>query len=206
VDGTGAALRDWRVCEVRGPGQLGERRRRHTTAPELTIRSEEPAEIDEIRALNVAAFGQPREARLVDDLRASDAFIPELSLVAVWPNKRIVGHLLISWVDLVNDAAGTSRRVLSIAPLAVLPEHQKQGIGGALMNAGIAAADARSEPIIVLLGHPSYYPRFGFEPARQFGIEPPEPVRDEVWMVLRLAGWDPSIRGRVVYPPAFEGV
>jgi putative acetyltransferase len=126
--------------------------------------------------------------------------------VAVAADGLILGHLLISWVDLVDDTAGTSRRVLSIAPLAVLPEHQNQGIGGALMRAGIAAAEERAEPIIVLIGHPWYYPRFGFEPARQFGLESPEPVRDEVWMVRRLSTWDPSIRGRIVYPPAFEGV
>lgn len=119
---------------------------------------------------------------------------------------RILGHLLISWVDLVDDAAGTTRRVLSVAPLAVLPEHQSQGIGGALMEVGIAAAEARGEPMLVLIGHPWYYPRFGFEPAGQFGLQSPEPVRDEVWMVRRLSGWDPSIRGRVVYPPAFEGL
>jgi putative acetyltransferase len=142
---------------------------------------------------------------LVDNLRASNAFIPELSLVAVAPDMRIVGHLMITWVDLVDDATGASRPVLSIAPLAVLPEDQRRGVGGALMHAGIAAAEGRGEPLVVLLGHPWYYPRFGFEPARQFGIEPPLPVRDEVWMVRRLAAWEPSIRGRAVYPPAFEG-
>lgn len=92
-----------------------------------------------------------------------------------------------------------------LRPLAVLPERQRLGIGRVLMEAGIAAAEARSEPIIVLLGHPTYYPRFGFEPARQLGIDPPLPVRDEVWMVRRLSAWDPTIRGRVVYAPALDG-
>jgi putative acetyltransferase len=176
------------------------------TAP--VIRPEQPVEADEIRALNQAAFGRPGEAQLVDNLRSSaGVFIPELSLVAVEPGGRIVGHLLISWVDLVDDVTGTTRRVLSVAPLAVLPEFQRQGIGAALMAAGIAAADARKEPMLVLIGHPWYYPRFGFEPARTFGVEPPDPNwRDEFWMIRRLAAWDPGIRGRVVYPPAFDGL
>jgi putative acetyltransferase len=171
------------------------------------IRPERPEDEAAIRALNEAAFDGPVEAGLVDRLRASDAFIPELSMVAVDEHGSIVGHVMISWVDLVDDEGGTTRRVLSLAPLAVLPAFQRQGIGSALTDAGIAAAEARGEPMMVLLGHPWYYPRFGFEPARQFGIEPPIPVRrDEAWMVRRLSAWDPSIRGRVVYPPAFDGV
>jgi len=175
--------------------------------PEVSIRPERPADVDQIRALNEAAFGRPGEALLVDRLRASDAFIPDLSLVAVATGGRILGHVLISWVDLSDDNAGTTRRVLSVAPLAVLPEWQKLGIGGALMEAGIAAAEAHHEPMLVLVGHASYYPRFGFEPARASGIEPPDPNwGDAHWMIRRLSAWDPSIRGRVVYPPAFDGL
>jgi putative acetyltransferase len=114
---------------------------------------------------------------------------------------------MITWVDLVDDTAGTSRQILSIAPLAVLPDVQRQGVGTRLMEAGIAAAEARGEPMLVLIGHDTYYPRFGFEPARQYRIEPPEPAwRDPFWMVHRLSRWDPTIRGRVVYPPAFAGL
>ncbi|MEA2622094.1 MAG: putative acetyltransferase [Chloroflexota bacterium] len=170
------------------------------------IRPEWPADAQEIRTLHEAAFGGSIEAGLVERLRDSEAFIPDLSLVAVDDADRIVGHVLITWVDLADDEGEVARRVLSLAPLAVLPERQNQGIGSALTEAGIAAAEARGEPLIVLIGHPWYYPRFGFEPARQHGLESPVPARDEVFMVRRLASWEPGIRGRIVYPPAFDGV
>jgi putative acetyltransferase len=171
------------------------------------IRPERPVDEADIQALNEAAFGGLVEAGLVERLRASDAFIPELSMVAVDDADRIVGHVMISWVDLVDDEAGTTRRVLSLAPLAVLPEFQRRGIGAALTEAGIAVAESRGEPLMVLVGHPWYYPRFGFEPARQYGLEPPVPIRrEEVWMVRRLSAWNDSIRGRIVYPAAFDGV
>ena len=171
----------------------------------MFIRPETPEDIDEIDAVVEAAFGRPAEAKLVRLLRASDVFVPELSLVAV-EDGAVVGHVMITHATLTSEA-GKERRILLLAPLAVRPDRQRDGIGGALVNAGLAAADARGEPLVVLLGHPQYYPRFGFEPAGQRSILPPEPdvPRDE-FMVKRLSAYDSSYTGRVAYPPAFDEI
>ena len=150
----------------------------------------------------------------MDCLRASDAYVPELSLVAEIDGA-VVGHVMVSYVDLERAATdegpreGTDRgprRVLSLAPVAVLPDRQSHGIGSRLIRAALDIADRRGEPLVVLIGHASYYPRFGFVQARPLGIEPPFPVPDEVFMVRPLATYDPAIRGRVAYPPCFDGV
>jgi putative acetyltransferase len=168
----------------------------------VTVRPEADADRDAIAAVNTAAFGQPDEARLVEAIRTSDRFVPELSLVAV-ADGRVVGHILVSYVDLIGDDV---RGVLQLAPMAVAPERQSQGIGGALVRAALAAADRLGELLVVVVGHPMYYPRFGFEPAERFGIEPPEPLPAGVFMVAPLAAYDPAVRGRVRYPPAFDSV
>lgn len=157
-----------------------------------------------VHAINERAFGRALEADLADCLRASEAGTGGISLVAEAEGGALVGHVLVTWVELVADEA--TRRILSLSPLAVHPDHQGRGVGAALTRAALAEAESRSEPIVVVLGHPTYYPRLGFEPARALGIEPPMPVRDEAWMACRLAGWDPQIRGRVVYPSCFDGI
>jgi putative acetyltransferase len=97
------------------------------------------------------------------------------------------------------------RRVLSLAPLAVKPGRQRDGIGIALTRTVLGAADERGEPLVIVLGHPTYYPRFGFESARQHGIEPPDPqIPDDVFMVVPLRAYDPALRGRITYPDAFN--
>lgn len=147
-----------------------------------------------------AAFGRANEARLVELLRAPETYIPELALVAE-ENDTIVGHIMTTYVTLEGES---TRRLLSLAPVSVVPERQRDGIGGALMRESIARADAMSEPLIVLLGHPSYYPRFGFESARVLGIEPASPqYADAAWMARKLSKYDAKYRGRVVYPGAF---
>ena len=148
-------------------------------------------------ALTAAAFGREEEARLVDAIRASDRYVAELSLVGV-DSGEIVGHVMLSYVDL------DGRDVLQLSPLSVAPDRQSEGIGSALSRKALRLADERGEPLVVVLGHPTYYPRFGFRPASSLGIEPPDPsMPDEAFMVVPLGAYDPTLRGRVTFPPAF---
>jgi putative acetyltransferase len=170
---------------------------------DLTIRPERADDEAAIAAVVEAAFGQPSEARLVELLRASPCFIPELSLVAE-ADGHVVGHVMITTAWLDDD--GQRRPVANLAPLAVEPTHQRAGVGSALMRAVIAAAEERGEPLVVLQGHPGYYPRFGFEWSVPLGItlDLPDWAPREAGQVLRLGSYDASIRGKVVYPSAFD--
>jgi putative acetyltransferase len=169
----------------------------------MVIRPETRADADAIAAVNRAAFDRPGEAELVAAIRDSDRFVPELSLVAEVEGV-VGGHVLVSYVDLVSEVG--RRQVLALAPMAVAPDEQRRGVGGELVREALARAEAAGEPMVIVLGHPWYYPRFGFEPARPLGIEPPFDVPDEVWMAVRLAAYDEELRGRVEYPPAFAVV
>jgi putative acetyltransferase len=171
--------------------------------PDVFIRAERPGDAEAIRATNDAAFGGPVEAQIVDDIRGTDRWIDDGSLVAETADGHIVGHLLLSEGDLIAAGARLVRRIWMVGPVAVRPDHQRQGVGSALMNAAIEVATKRGEPLLVLLGHATYYPRFGFESARSIGIEPPRPWRDANWMALRLPTWDPALRGVAHFPPAF---
>ena len=165
----------------------------------MRVRVETRRDRDAIAAVAEAAFGKAREARMIDAIRASDGFVPELSLVAE-EEGRIVGHVLLSYVEL----EGASRRLLELGPMSVLPERQRRGIGGELVRAALGAAEARGEPLVLVLGHPSYYPRFGFRRASELGLAPPDPrIPDAAFMAMPLAAYDPALRGRVVFPPAY---
>lgn len=168
----------------------------------MNIRPERPDDYARIAAVVEAAFGRPDEARLVERLRAHGHVAPALTLVAEDAG-RIVGHVMQSYVTL--RGADRDRRVLALAPLSVTPERQSSGIGGALMEETIRLADRAGEALIVLLGHPAYYPRFGFENARARGVEPPSPAfPDAAFMVRRLSAYDSACRGAVIYPPEWE--
>ena len=169
---------------------------------DITVRTERAGEGDAIRAVNDAAFGGPVEGRIVDDLRGTDRWIDGGSLLAQDAAGRIVGHLLLSEGDLQTDV-GAPRRIWMVGPVAVLPEVQRLGVGTALMRAAIELATSHGQPVLCLLGHASYYPRFGFEPARAIGIEPPRPWPDANWMALRLPAWTPELHGVARFPPAF---
>ena len=171
----------------------------------ITVRPETAADVAAIRLVNDAAFGGPVEGRIVDDIRGTDRWIEGGSLVAVDSAGAVVGHLLLSEGDLVADDGSVVRRIWMVGPVAVVPQFQRQGIGSALMRAAIQFATARRQPVLCLLGHADYYPRFGFEPASGIGIEPPEPWSDANWMALRLPGWVAALRGTARFAPAFPG-
>ncbi len=167
----------------------------------VQIRPEQPGDGDGIRAVHDAAFGGPLEGRIVDDLRGSEWLIPGGSQVAL-DDGQIVGHLLLSRAMLV-DRHGRAEPIGVIGPVGVLPQRQGRGIGAELMRAAIEVAGRHGLPLVALLGHADYYPRFGFEPARAIGVEPPRSWPDEAWLALRLPGWTAGLRGTVHYPPAF---
>lgn len=171
---------------------------------ELVIRVEALEDREAVDEVVRQAFGREVEVGLVQAIRDSPGWLPALSLVAE-RDGRIIGHVLFSRIAIESVTSALPGLVL--APVAVAPSAQNQGVGTALVNEGLARARALGERLVVLLGHPNYYPRFGFSSARAQGIESPFPVRDEVFMALDLrpeAG--PPIRGTVRYPPAFEGV
>ena len=170
---------------------------------ELNINREQPTDNSDIRDLLVAAFESEAEGDLVEKIRASDDYIQDLSLVAMQQGV-VVGHIMISRVGLVDG--GTRREVHSLAPVAVAPQFQRQGIGGRLVRAATEAADGRGLALVLLEGNPAYYSRFGFEYAAPHGIhfDLPDWAPPEAGQVIRLTNYDASLRGRVVYPPAFD--
>jgi putative acetyltransferase len=168
------------------------------------IRPERPEDYPGIFAVNHRAFNRENEARLVESLRASPGFIPELSLVAE-ENGRLVGHILFSPAVLANEKEEIS--VLALAPMAVLPEVQNRGIGSALVRQGLDACRRLGHKLVIVLGHAEYYPRFGFRPARPLGIEAPFPVADEFWMAIELRpGAAQGLDGTIRYPEPFNEV
>ena len=116
---------------------------------------------------------QGQEVQMVADYRAAPDFISALSLVAE-SGGRVVGHVITAPAELRGDPGDLlrPRRVLYLGPISVLPEFQRRGIGSALMRRTLDLCACRPEPMIVLWGHSDYYPRFGFRPAREFGLEP----------------------------------
>lgn len=171
---------------------------------QILIRPQQPADDAGVFAVNERAFGRPDEARLVEKLRQAPDAIPELSLVAL-VDGQVVGHILFSLVTL--DTPRGLIPILSLAPLAVLPEYQNQGIGSALSRHGVAEARRLGYTIMVVLGHPNYYPRFGFTRSADYGIHCAYDVPEEAFMVLPLCpGALDGLLGVVRYPPVFDGV
>lgn len=168
----------------------------------MTVRAETPEDHDDIRRIVDEAFGDTITSAIVDAIRASDRFVPELSLVAVSEGQSL-GHVISSYVDLVPGR----RRVLQVGPLAVVPSHQRQGIGTALMEETIRSADERGEPLLLIEGNPAYYGRFGFTRTDEHGIEqPPESRGAQFFMLRPLGAYDSTLQGRAVYPPETFGI
>ncbi|HVT67155.1 MAG TPA: N-acetyltransferase, partial [Trebonia sp.] len=173
-------------------------------------RREAPGDADVIRAVTAAAFARPgqdvpAEAPLVDALRASPAWIAPLSMVAADPDGDIVGHVLCTrGTVLCTRGTVRSAPVLALGPLSVRPGRQRRGVGSALMHAVLGAADALGEPLVVLLGSASYYPRFGFRLASEYGVTPAHPEWAPHFQVRTLTAYDPAITGVFAYPEPFD--
>ncbi len=165
------------------------------------IRPETDADIDAVRQVHLQAFGREAEALVVEELRHKMAAI--LSLVALRRN-HVVGHALFSRVVITNGV-GWDRGV-GLAPIAVAPEHQRTGVGTDLIRHGIAALKNRRHGVLVVLGDPAYYTRFGFQPAARYGLRCSIPCPPEAFLVLPLnADWCCG-GGLVRYAPQFDGI
>jgi putative acetyltransferase len=168
----------------------------------IVIRQEQPEDIAVIHQINEQAFGQRAEANLVDALRRNGKIT--LSLVAD-DNGRVVGHILFSSV--VIDAEEKQLRGVGLAPMAVSPERQNEGIGSRLVERGLQMLREAGHPFIVVLGHPDFYPRFGFIPASRFNVKSEYDVRDEVFMAMELqVGALQGIAGTAKYQLKFNKV
>lgn len=168
----------------------------------VSIRREEAGDEDAMRRVNEQAFGRREEADLVDALRRRDEQL--ISLVAL-KDGQVVGHILFTPVTIQSDNEISS--AVGLGPLAVLPEHQGQGIGAQLVEAGLEACRQARHEVVVVLGHPGYYPRFGFAPSRPLGITWERDAPEEAFMVLELhEGALAGRKGVVKFLPEFKGV
>ena len=144
----------------------------------VEVREERAGDVAAIRDVNKCAFGQDQEGNIVDALRSNGAAL--LSLVAAL-NGRVVGHIMYSPISVGDEVTGAA-----LGPMAVLPEHQRQGIGSKLIETGNRKLQDAGCPFIIVVGHANYYPRFGFRPASIHGIKCEWEVPDDVFMLLVL--------------------
>ncbi|MGI6434182.1 MAG: GNAT family N-acetyltransferase [Syntrophomonadaceae bacterium] len=170
----------------------------------VTIRPEMPGDEEAIRQVNLLAFGRDAEGKLVDLLRGSRFYVPGLSIVAL-DGEAIVGHILMSSAMLASSHEAMP--LLTLAPMSVIPAYQRRGIGTKLVKSALKRAEGTKYPAVVVLGHPEYYPRFGFVRASEKRIYAPFAVPDEVYMVLELMpNVLDNVTGTVRYPPCFDDI
>jgi putative acetyltransferase len=170
----------------------------------IEIRTEESKDYAIVKAINDRAFNGENEGILVEAIRNSVYFVPELCLVAV-KDGEVIGHILFSIVSIQTEDGDVP--TLALAPMAVNPDYQNKGVGSMLVTDGLKRAEQMGYEHVVVLGHPAFYPKFGFIPSVTKGIESPFPVPEEVFMVYEIReGSLDRIDGKVVYPPAFNSV
>jgi putative acetyltransferase len=169
----------------------------------VLIRRETAEDAETVYDVTAAAFAGPArevpEARLLTELRACDAWLPALSYVADAAG-RITGHVVCS-----RGHVGPAP-VLALGPLSVHPDHQGRGVGLALVHTVLGAADALDEPMVMLLGAPGYYGRFGFRHAEEYGIAPPVPEWRPHFQARTLSAYDPAVSGAFAYAEPFDRV
>ncbi len=167
------------------------------------VRQETAQDYDSIRRINEQAFGQLDEAFLIEKLRKRDDFNPDLSLVAV-KNNIVVGHILFSPAKVISPLR-KEHEIAALAPMAVFPDFQKQGIGSILVEEGLKQLKKQGYNAVAVLGHPAFYQRFGFSSASKFEIKCPYECPDEAFMVNELApGSLSEVEGVVEYPKEFN--
>jgi putative acetyltransferase len=167
-------------------------------APVVAVRVEEPRDLDAIRAVNRLAFGQEDEAALVDALRAGGYV--RASLVAE-VGGRVVGHILFSDLPVLTTTGTVP--ALALAPMAVLPEFQHLGVGSELVQRGLDECRRAGYTIVVVLGHPHFYPRFGFSTALAARLTAPFSGKESFMALALVSGALDNVEGRVEYPPPF---
>ncbi len=169
---------------------------------ELKIRSETPGDYSSISRINSQAFGRQNEADLVQALRTLAEFDPNLSLLAEIESQ-LVGHILLFPVHIRMQES--KHLTVSLGPVAVLPEFQRQAIGTRLIEKGHEKAHKLGFDSVVLLGHPDYYPRFGYLPASNWGLTNPWNITGAAFMAIELVKG--SLKGKpglIEYPAAFD--
>ncbi|WP_446217539.1 GNAT family N-acetyltransferase [Micromonospora sp. IBHARD004] len=180
----------------------------------LRLRPEDPADEAPVARVLAAAFARPDvatppEVELVDELRHSDAWIPELAMVAEYGGE-VVGYALLTRVRVRSDGDTASAPALALGPVAVAPHRQRIGHGTAVVQAALDAATELGERLVVVLGDPAFYRRFGFERADRMGLTSPWSGLGEPWQALALppstGGEAPPPRGEVVFPPPWAKV
>ncbi|MFJ1750370.1 GNAT family N-acetyltransferase [Streptomyces sp. NPDC088116] len=160
-------------------------------------RAETSTDIPTIREISLAAFDTPLEADLVDALRADSSWIDGLSIVATDQDGKVIGHALLTRCH-IDD-----RPALCLGPVAVWPQYQRTGVGSAAIRTSLQAAKDLGEHFVTVLGHPTYYPRFGFTRASDHGIGLGIDVPDEAMMALALDADHPLPSGTVHYAAPF---
>lgn len=169
------------------------------------IRQETAQDCMAIKEVNNLAFGRNNESQLIEELRKSRSFIPQLSLVTETDTREIVGHILFSEISI--ETKNGSIPSLALAPMAVKPSYQKIGVGSALIKEGLKRCKELGYHSVIVLGHPEYYSKFGFIKASTKGIFPPFDVPDEAFMVYELQpNAFKGIQGTVRYPEPFLNV
>ncbi len=165
----------------------------------VSVRFERVEEYPRVRLVNELAFGRTNEADLVEALRSSAC--PHISMVALM-DEDVVGHIFFSPVSI--ESADSISKALGLAPMSVLPEYQRRGIGSQLVREGLKECRRIDQDIVFVLGHPEYYPRFGFLPAKHKGLRCEYEVPDEAFMVIELTqGALSGRRGLIKYRPEF---
>lgn len=170
----------------------------------LIIRTERKEDYSRITEVIDLAFMQKQEGRLVEKLRKNPDFIPELSLVAEFENQ-IVGHILFFPIEI--KSTNVQFPSLALAPMSVVPEYRRKGVGKRLVSEGLKRAKRMGFKSVIVLGHSEYYPKFGFVPASKWNIKAPFSVPDNVFFAIELAeGGLKGVSGTVEYPEEFNDV